>query len=341
MLVAVILAFGLLSQTCGRKKSERAASSNADEAEPEATPVGHAAPSPAQESDQDKGRPEGPRKEESRSGSTPLIVSAAWLSKRLGVEKEMVVLDISRPASFAAGHIPYSRRVSLELFNQDRKGLKLEMITDRQRVQKTLRALGIDQGSHVVLVFRGRKKKAVFMATRVFMTLHGFGVKTSILNGGLPAWKRAGYALTRDSPAHFLGNMTMKPFDTRLLIRMEEIPRSKDLFDVRTAVFFTGRKKENVSRAGTIPRARNLPFEELLNDDLTFKSPGDLAAVFKEHKVGDGAVFFCDVGGTGTIAWFAARFLGRNARLYDGSMNEWASVKTNPVVNGRIPKTRP
>jgi thiosulfate/3-mercaptopyruvate sulfurtransferase len=42
-------------------------------------------------------------------------------------------------------------------------------------------------------------------------------------------------------------------------------------------------------------------------------------------------VAYCHIGQQATTVWFAARLLGREARLYDGSYVEWNRLTELPV----------
>ena len=45
-------------------------------------------------------------------------------------------------------------------------------------------------------------------------------------------------------------------------------------------------------------------------------------------------VAYCHIGQQATAVWFAARLLGREARLYDGSYVEWDRLTEYPVERG-------
>jgi thiosulfate/3-mercaptopyruvate sulfurtransferase len=42
-------------------------------------------------------------------------------------------------------------------------------------------------------------------------------------------------------------------------------------------------------------------------------------------------VFYCHIGQQATVLYFAARYLGLNARLYDGSFQDWSGRSELPV----------
>lgn len=266
----------------------------------------------------------------------PPLVSAAWLKTHLN-DKNVVVLDVSPKSDYAAGHIPGSRPAFVkEVFDEKRGNVILETITDKARVQKSLRDLGVNRDSHVVLAWNGTKPLHTYAAAKAFFSLYGFGIKASILDGGVPAWKRDKNPVSTAVPKFGKGDIVLGDFDRNLIVTMDEIKKVRQLIDCRPAEFFRGLKKLFAPRAGTIPNAANLSFVTFLNPDLTFKKPDEIRAIVAKHKVQGGAVLFCATGGTAAVAWFAARIVaGKKVRLYDGSMNEWAAVASNPVIKGK------
>jgi thiosulfate/3-mercaptopyruvate sulfurtransferase len=85
-------------------------------------------------------------------------------------------------------------------------------------------------------------------------------------------------------------------------------------------------------RAGHIPEARSVPFHSLLDEQRRFKPESVLRQLF---GVSRGAVAtYCHIGQQATVPYFAARYLGLDARLYDGSFQDWSSKPGLPVATG-------
>jgi thiosulfate/3-mercaptopyruvate sulfurtransferase len=103
--------------------------------------------------------------------------------------------------------------------------------------------------------------------------------------------------------------------------------------DARDTSFYNGRETRQ-GRNGHIPGAASLYFGRIVDSSGKFLSPVQLKAVFTESGVQQGqtVVTYCHIGQQASFVWFAARYLGFPARLYDGSFQDWALRKELPVV---------
>src|SRR4029453_369198 len=106
-----------------------------------------------------------------------------------------VILHGGEKDEYTAGHIPRAQFIQTSDLSTPRgQGLTLELPPVDQ-LKATLEKFGISNNSLIVIYF---VKKWVTQTTRVFMTLDylGLGDRTSILDGGLPAWRREGKPVT-------------------------------------------------------------------------------------------------------------------------------------------------
>jgi thiosulfate/3-mercaptopyruvate sulfurtransferase len=108
------------------------------------------------------------------------------------------------------------------------------------------------------------------------------------------------------------------------------------IIDARTPVYYEGREAGMSARAGHIPGARNIPFTQLTDDALRVRDTATLRALFDEAGVGasDTIIAYCHIGQQATAIVFAARLLGRNVVLYDGSFTDWAQRTDLPIETG-------
>src|SRR4029077_14221088 len=81
-------------------------------------------------------------------------------------------------------------------------------------------------------------------------------------------------------------------------------------------------------KAGHIEGARSVPFSTVTTADLKLAPEAEIAERFKHAgvKAGDTVIVYCHVGQQATATLLAARSLGIEARLYDGSFEEWSRL---------------
>ena len=276
--------------------------------------------------------------------SAPVTVSTDWLSKHLN-DPNIVLLHVGNRKEYDAGHIPGARYVALEdisVSSHDHdNGLMLEMPKpDSLRAQ--LEALGISSNSRVIVYYGN---DWVSPATRVIFTLDyaGLGAGSALLDGGMPAWKAEGRALSTAAPKPSRGQLaalSVKPIVVDAAwVRSRLGSPSLHLIDGRAAVFYDG-VEAGGSRKGHIAGAKNLPYTEIADDNLKLRDAAELRALFARAGVapGDTVVAYCHIGQQATAVLFAARSLGHPVLLYDGSYQDWSRRAENPVEDPRAGK---
>jgi thiosulfate/3-mercaptopyruvate sulfurtransferase len=201
--------------------------------------------------------------------------------------------------------------------------------------------LGVSDGSRIVLYFA---KDWITPTTRVWFTLDymGLGERTSILDGGMAAWVAAGHPVTKGvaPPPTARGRISPKP-RPEIVADAEYVKANLAkppvvVVDSRLPQFHDGREKGMMPRGGRIPGARSLPFDSLVGSDNRLKEKGELRELFTRAGVSEGAtvVTYCHIGQQASLGYFAARYLGYRARLYDGSFEEWSRRAELPVEAG-------
>jgi rhodanese-related sulfurtransferase len=126
-----------------------------------------------------------------------LLVSVGALGRTLN-EPGTVVLHVGRDRqSYDAGHIPGARFVPLSSLVVEREGVPNELPPVAQ-LEEAFEAAGVSDDSRVVLYgdLEG------LAAARAFFTLDYLGHPgVALLNGGLDAWREAGYYTDRERAA--------------------------------------------------------------------------------------------------------------------------------------------
>ena len=89
-------------------------------------------------------------------------------------------------------------------------------------------------------------------------------------------------------------------------------------------------------RAGHIPGALNIPFSSVVDSTNKLKDDSTLTAMFTSTgiRTGDTIVSYCHIGQQATVLYLVARHLGHEARLYDGSFEDWSGRDELPVDSG-------
>jgi thiosulfate/3-mercaptopyruvate sulfurtransferase len=268
-----------------------------------------------------------------------LVVNAGWLAGHLN-DKDLVILHVGSEAGYKTGHIPGARLVDGKILQVNTpEGLSVE-VPPPDVLQRQLEGLGISDNSRVIVYNEGDEFQR---ATRVLFTLDvaGLGDHSSLLDGGFAEWKKTGHTTSTDMPQIAEGHL--KPLDIQPRVVDAKFVQSHlktpgyDLIDARAAVFYGGLVAK-VTGDGHIPGAKSLPYTQVYDSDGKVKSPVELKALFDQVgvKPGDHVIAYCQVGGQSSAVVFAARTIGIEPQLYDGSFQDW-SKRGLPVETSNSP----
>ena len=271
-----------------------------------------------------------------------LIVSTEWLGKHLE-DESLVLLQVGEKDEFTAAHIPRAQLIQTADISTPRgQGLTLEMPPVDQ-LKATFEKLGISDKSRIVIYFG---KDWVTPTARVFLTLDylGLGNRTSILDGGLPAWRAENRPVTAEVVEPKKGTLTPHP-NTKLIVDAVWVKNNLSdpnvrILDARAPQFYTGAEKGRMPRGGHIPQARNIPFSSLVEESSNkFKSPTALKELFNQADVKpkSSVATYCHIGQQASLLYFVARYLGYDAHVYDGSFEDWSNRAELPVENSANP----
>lgn len=258
------------------------------------------------------------------------LVSVQWLKQNVG---NLVLLDAST-APRAQQVIPGSLQFDFQhtICNQDAPFPNT--MPSQQQFERQLQGLGIDK-SHTVVVY---DKVGIYSSARAWWMLKSAGLeKVAVLNGGLPAWVKAGYALAQDYVQPQAIESSHYEFKTDYFCTMDDVKvalgqKSHTLLDARSGSRFRGQERESRPglASGHIPGSISLPYARIAPGGLMLE-PQDLKqhlAPFSDKPI----IYTCGSGVTACILALAAERAGLpRGCVYDGSWTEWGSHADNPI----------
>jgi thiosulfate/3-mercaptopyruvate sulfurtransferase len=273
-----------------------------------------------------------------------MVVSTAGLAKMLG-KPNVVVLHVGKKENYDKEHIAGARFVQMKDVAVERNGIPNELPPMEQLVA-LVRRLGIHAGDRVVIY----SEDAGLQAARVYVALDyvGLGERTALLDGQLARWKAEKRPLTTDVPAVQASQYTPRPRTEAIV----ELAPMRDLswaaakttapltiVDARPEKQYTGEEPgDGISRGGHIPGSKSLFWMQAVKsaEDPVLKPVGDLRQLWEKTGVrADGRVVtYCRTGVQASHAYFVAKYLGYDVRMYDGSFLEWSSTKDTEVETG-------
>ncbi|RLC16052.1 MAG: sulfurtransferase [Deltaproteobacteria bacterium] len=176
-----------------------------------------------------------------------------------------------------------------------------------------------------------------------------------IMNGDMNLWLYEDLPITTDVPNFTPTDYPVRPLEEDCRIGRDGVLAGlsnpdRVLLDMRTKEEYVGKRvspdwfpvDHGAVRKGHIPGARNLYYMNLLNEDNTYKTQGELQEAYSTVGATPDKelVSYCRLSHRGSMAWFVAKFLlgYPRAKVYDGSWTEWGSLVGVPIVNMSLEK---
>ncbi|MGL5825446.1 MAG: sulfurtransferase [Nocardioides sp.] len=283
------------------------------------------------------------------------LVSTDWLAAHLGVDGLVVIESDEDVLLYETGHIPGS--VKIDWHTELNDPITRDYL-DGTGFAKLMGAKGITRDTTVV--FYGDKSN--WWAAYALWVFRLFGhPDVRLLNGGRALWQAEGRELTTArpvaAPAEYpvvdRDDATIRAFQADVVTHLARRSGEESLVDVRSPLEYTGERthmpdypEEGALRGGHIPGAQSVPWARAVNEDGTFKSRTDLAAIYLDEKgltAADDVIAYCRIGERSSHTWFVLTYLlgfGR-VRNYDGSWTEWGNAVRAPIAKGEEPGELP
>ena len=200
----------------------------------------------------------------------------------------------------------------------------------------TLSAIGVDATKQVVAYDQAQTT----YSARLWWMLRWVGHRNvAVLDGGLNAWVRAGFAVTtvvpQRQPARFIPAVSDSPVSVETLVsHLADIDYT--LIDARSADRFRGVNETIDPIGGHIPGSHNRPYARNLNADSTFKDADTLrnewtADARRPHAAANRSFMRLGSHGLQQRSWRWKSPDCPGSRLYPGSWSEWSADAARPI----------
>jgi thiosulfate/3-mercaptopyruvate sulfurtransferase len=273
-----------------------------------------------------------------------MLVDAQSLAAELAGDRPPVVIDarwtLTGPPgilSYRAGHLPGARFADLDTELSGRRGVAgRHPLPEAADFEQLMRRLGVNDDSAVVTY----DALDSVPAARAWWNLRYFGHdNVRVLDGGYPAWVKAGLPVTIEEPVIVPGNFVARPGAMPMIGADEaaDIAKNASLIDVRVGERYRGEVEPVDPIAGRIPGAVNLPSSGNVSPDGKFLDIETLRKRYEALEIDAGAEVgvYCGSGVNAANAVFAMTLAGiETPALFVGSWSHWIADPTRPIATG-------
>jgi len=278
------------------------------------------------------------------------LISPEQLSQIITLP-ELVILDASIPPIIGMSTPLYSwpetiinstRRFDINNQFSDLHNPLPHTMPTEQQFNAQAQQLGINYNSQIVVY----DHFGVFSSARAWWMFKAMGHhNVAVLNGGLPAWLKAGFETVKmvEKPDYKLGDFN-GAFDKNYFCDAKQVflmlkQNSSQVLDARSPTRFLGQEAEPRAgvRSGHMPNAKNLHYKSLqIEGNLV--NIEQLQQCFQQVNIENKPLAMsCGSGVTACVLALAADILGyKNIQVYDGSWSEWGAdpqlpIETQPI----------
>lgn len=265
----------------------------------------------------------------------PLILEPDALEPLLD-ESDLLVVDLTKPATYAQYHIPGAAYLDYGQIVATRSPA-MGLLPETGALESCFSALGIDDSIHVVAYDDEGGGKA----GRLLWTLEAMGHnRFSLLNGGLHAWANEGHGLTQAAttvtPRQFRARPTDTPVADADYIKQHLGATGFALLDARSPEEYKGVKRY-AERAGHIPGAVNMDWLLALDQrrNLRLKPAAELRTMLDDLgiRADQQVITYCQTHHRSSLTYIMLKSLGfPRVKGYPGSWSDWGNRADTPIA---------
>jgi thiosulfate/3-mercaptopyruvate sulfurtransferase len=262
-----------------------------------------------------------------------LLIEPCQLAKR-SVAKHLIVLDARARHSFEQGHIPNARWVDRNAW-----AAAFGRGDDAASWSQRIGALGIRRQSCVVVYDDDFSKDAAL----IWWVLHYWGVEdVKVLNGDWTGWTAGLYPIDRSITSPFPVRFDAQAHPGFMATKQEvlaSLPNGElQILDARSDAEYRGVEALRNQRAGAIPGAKQLQWNELLDlQTRRFKPATELRQLLKQRGIAldRPTATYCQAGTRASVLVFGLKLLGAtDVRNYYKGWSEWGNSQDTRLVRG-------
>jgi thiosulfate/3-mercaptopyruvate sulfurtransferase len=268
-----------------------------------------------------------------------VLVTADWAQENIGAPGLVFVEVDEDTSAYDGGHIEGAVKLDWKKDLQD--PVRRDFV-DKAGFEALLSSRGIANDDTVIL-YGGNNNWFAAYAYWYFKLYGHRDVK--LIDGGRKKWELDGRPLSKDTVERPATQYQASEPDLSIRAFRDEVVDSigkKNIIDVRSPDEFTGKilapahlPQEQAQRGGHVPTAQNIPWSKAANEDGTFRTDEQLAALYDEQGYDDSlaTIAYCRIGERSSHTWFVLReLLGKpDVKNYDGSWVEYGSLVGVPI----------
>ena len=253
------------------------------------------------------------------------IISAAEFMKMFKTDKNLIVIDASKEATYTKTHIKDAVNIPHKTLYDDSE---IEgLINEPDALAKIFGSKGVSETKTIVVYDGGSQK----YSSRVYFILKYLGApNVKILHKDMDEWRNARIPITK-MPAKVQAATFTPKVNNSIIVDMAYVKSGKaTIIDARTPEEFDGTSDKS---EGHIPGALNINYKKVLTDSEAFKSKEQLNQLVAKHNLSPDKpiVIYCNTGVIATVIYAAFKnVLGwDNVKVYDGAYKEWEAKGNN------------